>query len=574
MKNRFLYIALSLISVLTSCKDDEFEPLNNVAECTWHVSTDQENVSPIQLNLNNYISIMDLSQGMLSHQWVVSDDGTKFLNGKMEWGQTDYTNLIDESIPHTNDLKTIHVYFTKPGDHTVRLCNTFRRQVVYPYSVYDDNTGGYIKKYCYAKQEGDVYVMDTTFHIRVYDPNLVPAVKVYSDPECTQEIKTGIVGGTEEAPEYEKYELEYGKSVYIKDDSYGLPNKWTFKCADTGVNDELTSFDTPYQFTAKKFSDKLLLLSMTIERTSASEGKGKYTPKASPKTLVVPLAITVVPSDDPITYNIRQIDQTHIAIDLDNSEFGYKEINPSSLKLTYSNSYNRPSAVRGSVNITAAEVNKQSRYELILTLVEKIYNTDELTLTGTLTEALVGNQNLEIKATAPNVATTFGAFLDEDFENPDTYADWKVIDADTKTHPVVPSQVVDNPLKDGINNSAKCMFVEAFDRCRALLSKTFTGGKGTYTFSYKYYTPGYKQGKGMSPYFVPAGKEGAEDMTWQSNKPWCGIVNGSDSKWMSATTTVTSKAEMDNILLSMRFNAFKDNIYFDDIFFGYIEVRP
>ena len=126
MKNRFLYIALSLISVLTSCKDDEFEPLNNVAECTWHVSTDQENVSPIQLNLNNYISIMDLSQGMLSHQWVVSDDGTKFLNGKMEWGQTDYTNLIDESIPHTNDLKTIHVYFTKPGDHTVRLCNTFR----------------------------------------------------------------------------------------------------------------------------------------------------------------------------------------------------------------------------------------------------------------------------------------------------------------------------------------------------------------------------------------------------------------------------------------------------------------
>ena len=134
--------------------------------------------------------------------------------------------------------------------------------------------------------------------------------------------------------------------------------------------------------------------------------KVSNTPKASPKTLVVPLAITVVPSDDPITYNIRQIDQTHIAIDLDNSEFGYKEINPSSLKLTYSNSYNRPSAVRGSVNITAAEVNKQSRYELILTLVEKIYNTDELTLTGTLTEALVGNQNLEIKATAPNVATT------------------------------------------------------------------------------------------------------------------------------------------------------------------------
>ena len=61
--------------------------LNNVAECTWHVSTDQENVSPIQLNLNNYISIMDLSQGMLSHQWVVSDDGQSSL--MVRWMGTD-----------------------------------------------------------------------------------------------------------------------------------------------------------------------------------------------------------------------------------------------------------------------------------------------------------------------------------------------------------------------------------------------------------------------------------------------------------------------------------------------------
>jgi hypothetical protein len=45
-------------------------------------------------------------------------------------------------------------------------------------------------------------------------------------------------------------------------------------------------------------------------------------------------------------------------------------------------------------------------------------------------------------------------------------------------------------------------------------------------------------------------------------------------EWLRQQMDVTSKAEMDNILLSMRFNAFKDNIYFDDIFFGYIEVRP
>ena len=51
-----------------------------------------------------------------------------------------------------------------------------------------------MKKYTYARKEGDVYVMDTTFHVRVYDLNLVPAIRMYSDPECTQEIKMGQIG--------------------------------------------------------------------------------------------------------------------------------------------------------------------------------------------------------------------------------------------------------------------------------------------------------------------------------------------------------------------------------------------
>ena len=107
---------------------------------------------------------MDLSQGNLSHEWTVSDDGTKFLSGKMQWGQKEYDNLVDESIPHVNNEKTIHVYFTKAGDHTIRLRNTFSKQVVYPYSEWSAELQTYVKKYTYARKEGDVYVMDTTFH--------------------------------------------------------------------------------------------------------------------------------------------------------------------------------------------------------------------------------------------------------------------------------------------------------------------------------------------------------------------------------------------------------------------------
>ena len=260
MKNKFLYIVLVITSIISSCKEDDFEPLNDVAECTWHMSTEAENISPIQLNLKEYISIMDLSQGNLSHEWTVSDDGTKFLSGKMQWGQKEYDNLVDESIPHVNNEKTIHVYFTKAGDHTIRLRNTFSKQVVYPYSEWSAELQTYVKKYTYARKEGDVYVMDTTFHVRVYDLNLVPAIRMYSDPECTQEIKMGQIGGTEEAPEYETYELEYGKSLYVKDDSYGLPNYWKLYVMLPVLSRSLQTFPMFMSLNLKSFLINLSIL--------------------------------------------------------------------------------------------------------------------------------------------------------------------------------------------------------------------------------------------------------------------------------------------------------------------------
>lgn len=565
MKNKLLYMTLALVLLFSSCKD-EFEPLNNVAECTWHMSTEQENVDPIKLNLNGYISIMDLSQGALSHEWTVSDDGTKFLNGKMEWGQTEYDNLVDESIPHVNSEKTIHVYFTKAGDHTIRLRNTFSKPVFYSYSEWSTEIGNYVKKYTYSRKEGDVYVMDTTFHVRVYDPNLVPGVKIYSDPECTNEIKTGVIGGTEENPEYETYELEYGKSLYLKDASYGWPNKWTFNCWAAGFQDVLTEFPDVYELKLKKFSENPLNINLTVERTAVEEDK--YIPTALPKSLVVPLSIKVVPTKDPVTYTLRQIDKRHIAIDLDNSEFKGSDVNVSGLTLKYNNA--NAQSQSGTVRIASAKVNPDHRYELILNLNDDIYNTDELTLSGKLTKALMGEADLEITGTEPNVKTTYAAYLDEDFESPATYSDWKVINADAAPAiEIVNSSVVPDPL----NADNHCLQVDEFENhCRALISQSFKGGKGTYTLKFRYYVPGPSVNSGLTSWFVPEAKAGVEDRSWVSNEqlPWVTLKAG---QWETSEGTITSKEEMENIILNMRFNLFRGLIYFDDIFFGYIEER-
>jgi hypothetical protein len=79
----------------------------------------------------------------------------------------------------------------------------------------------------------------------------------------------------------------------------------------------------------------------------------------------------------------------------------------------------------------------------------------------------------------------------------------------------------------------------------------------------------------LTAWFVPSDKPGQQDPSWletPTNKlPWETLQSGI---WKEVTGIITSKAEMESVILSLRFNYFFGEIYFDDIFFGYIEVRP
>ena len=97
---------------------------------------------------------------------------------------------------------------------------------------------------------------------------------------------------------------------------------------------------------------------------------------------------------------------------------------------------------------------------------------------------------MTISSSEPNVVTTYASFLDDGFEYPSTYEDWKVVKADVLPAQYQPSSVVDNPLQNAVNSSAKCLRVDAVEFSRALISKPFKGGKGTYTIKYKYSVPG------------------------------------------------------------------------------------
>ena len=70
--------------------------------------------------------------------------------------------------------------FTKPGFHTVRLYNTFKDEVTYRGA-----------DTLVAKKAGDIWVVDTTFTVDVYD-KLYQEYEVYRDESLTDLVPTGV----------------------------------------------------------------------------------------------------------------------------------------------------------------------------------------------------------------------------------------------------------------------------------------------------------------------------------------------------------------------------------------------
>ena len=126
---------------------------------------------------DDYLSFADLSQGALSHSWTIqNENGSHFLTGSIRPSNKTYDQFIDQSLANVSEEKIVHVLFTKPGLQTVHLYNTFKDSVSFKGNVIFP-----------SKRVGDVWVIDTTFVVDVYD-SIQPALKAYRDLDLTDLI--------------------------------------------------------------------------------------------------------------------------------------------------------------------------------------------------------------------------------------------------------------------------------------------------------------------------------------------------------------------------------------------------
>ena len=160
--NKLIILALALIGFFTACQD-EYEAPNEFSDVAWYTSMFRQ--TQFQIGINDFISFSDLSQNAVSHSWTIAD-GAYYLKGPISRTDTILENfIIKDAGFETTDL-TVHVLFTKSGLHPVRLYNTFKA----PVTFYGSDT-------IHAKQVGDMWVIDTTFMVDVFD-TIVPAILI------------------------------------------------------------------------------------------------------------------------------------------------------------------------------------------------------------------------------------------------------------------------------------------------------------------------------------------------------------------------------------------------------------
>ncbi|WP_157961052.1 hypothetical protein [Lutibacter citreus] len=174
MKNKIL-IGFAFLAVLIGCQEDEYEAPNSFSDFGFYTGLGTQS-DTLQLNIFDYLSFADLSQGYIEHNWSI-EKGNNFLEGPIN----SRDSVLEQFIIYDGDTitedKTVHVLFNNSGYQKVRLRNIFEDSVTFRGNKWSDAAGEKVSYFKPAVKEGNFWVMDTTIVVKVYD-TIIPEIEV------------------------------------------------------------------------------------------------------------------------------------------------------------------------------------------------------------------------------------------------------------------------------------------------------------------------------------------------------------------------------------------------------------
>ncbi|ANW95308.1 hypothetical protein AXE80_02955 [Wenyingzhuangia fucanilytica] len=354
MKNlRYLIIVFTLIFVYSY--DDESDALPpSFQDATWVT-----NVRPSDdyvIVKGEDISFRDLSQGALTHQFII-EEGNHFLYSGYK-NNDSLPLFINKNLGTVSIDKDAHVLFLNQGINKVTLRNTFKDSISYKGAVVIP-----------AFKENDVWVIEKTWEIDVFG-DLLPAFKVLdkNGDEIINVTATDEVSRKDEDT-WPVINVEAGDALTYID--------LTTEDRPTGRNWSLTRAKTSTTTDSIVSAGYFSLGTFTAGTFTSSRG-GDFPVGRGSK--IIPLKINVVPSSQPFVYNA---DGGMLESPDEVITFGVTgELVPftgeeSSFTVNVKNADN---GFDKDIAVTSAKINADDATKIDLKLAEPIYNSDVVTV--------------------------------------------------------------------------------------------------------------------------------------------------------------------------------------------------
>ncbi|MDW5288072.1 hypothetical protein [Formosa sp. PL04] len=358
MKNIGISLIFFALLFVASCSNDdyvEYTAPDELSDVSWVISLDKNAQNPLSVNIDTFMSFFDLSQGTVSHEWII-DEGNNFLNEGFDKTDT-LSNFINEEAGLKLTTEKANVLFNNPGENNVRLYNTFNNPVSYHSSV------GTLNSF----KEGDLWVIDTTFTFDVY-ANIMPAFRVLKDSVEILKITAEDMPSLDDVNSWASVDVEAGSTLVFEDlTTIGRPNSRTWFVSE-GVPNQTGGVVAPIKF-------------FKLGSYLAGEMKSARINEL-PKydvTKLIPLKINVIQSSKPFIFdgNITEDDSQVISFRV-NGELKTFTGEESNFVVHVENV---SSGFSQDIPVISAKVSSSDATYLDLRLSASIYNSDEVTVT-------------------------------------------------------------------------------------------------------------------------------------------------------------------------------------------------
>ncbi len=377
MKNIRIIASILCLAILWTCSNDDYQNYDapdELSDILWLIGTNKNSQDQYSINAGTHLSFLDLSQGTVSHEWII-EEGNNFLKEGFNTTDSLPAFIISDAGLSTTKPKA-HVLFNKSGLNKVRLINKFDKPVKYESS----------KMTLEAVQEGNFWVIDTTFTFDVY-AKINPAFKVYQDGVEILNVTEADMPSINNSNSWPTIEVEAGTSLTFEDlTTVGRPNgrSWRFPEGtpnQVGGTTANISFYRLGTFTGEMRSFRTAPL------------------PTSSVTKPIPIKVKVIPSTEPFIFSgqMKENENEKILFQVNGEvvPFSGEEANFSV------NVSNDQSGFNQIIAVQTATVSNDNPTFIELTLTQPIYNSDRITVSYT-------NSSNGIKSTDARALESFG----------------------------------------------------------------------------------------------------------------------------------------------------------------------